>query len=138
MPIYEYQCGSCEYRFEVKQGFNDAPLTTCGRCGGAVTKLISAPAIMFKGDGWYVTDYSEKLKPPGPRPGSSEKPAAGQKEQKDKTREEGSCSGSCCRWSQCCFEFERRILIVERIVPPGSSFRGCQHRFRDGKSGASS
>ena len=83
MPIYEYECGSCEYRFEVKQGFNDAPLTACGRCGGAVTKLISAPAIMFKGEGWYVTDYSDKLKPSS-QSGSAEKPAEGKQEQKDK------------------------------------------------------
>lgn len=64
MPIYEYQCQGCDHRFEIKQSFNDPPLTTCERCGGAVTKLISAPAIMFKGSGWYVTDYSDKLKPP--------------------------------------------------------------------------
>ena len=64
MPIYEYQCQGCDHRFEIKQGFKDPPLSTCQRCGGAVTKLISAPAIMFKGSGWYVTDYSEKLKPP--------------------------------------------------------------------------
>ena len=83
MPIYEYECGSCEYRFEVKQGFNDAALTACGRCGGAVTKLISAPAIMFKGEGWYVTDYSDKLNPSS-QSGSGEKPVEGQKEQKDK------------------------------------------------------
>ncbi len=64
MPIYEYQCQGCDYRFEIKQSFSDPPLSTCERCGGAVTKLISAPAIMFKGSGWYVTDYSDKLKPP--------------------------------------------------------------------------
>lgn len=64
MPIYEYQCQGCDHRFEIKQGFSDPPLTTCERCGGAVTKLISAPAIMFKGSGWYITDYSDKLKPP--------------------------------------------------------------------------
>lgn len=89
MPIYEYECGSCEYRFEVKQGFNDAPLTACGRCGGAVTKLISAPAIMFKGEGWYVTDYSDKLKPPT-QAGSGEKPAEGKKEEKDKQEKKES------------------------------------------------
>lgn len=64
MPIYEYQCEGCAHRFEIKQGFNDPPLSICERCGGAVRKLISAPAIMFKGSGWYVTDYSDKLKPP--------------------------------------------------------------------------
>lgn len=64
MPIYEYQCDSCSYRFEVKQSIKDDPLSTCERCGSAVRRLISSPGIMFKGSGWYVTDYSDKLKPP--------------------------------------------------------------------------
>ncbi len=64
MPIYEYACEQCGDRFEVKQSIKDAPLVTCSRCGGTVKKLISSPAIMFKGSGWYVTDYSDKLKPP--------------------------------------------------------------------------
>ncbi|HET9961795.1 MAG TPA: FmdB family zinc ribbon protein [Nitrospiraceae bacterium] len=74
MPIYEYQCTSCAYRFEVKQGIKDAPITECARCGQAVSKLISPPAIMFKGSGWYVTDYSDKLKPAASADGG-EKPA---------------------------------------------------------------
>lgn len=64
MPIYEYLCGTCEYRFEVQQKVSDPPLTTCSRCGNSVSKVISPPAIMFKGSGWYITDYSDKLKPP--------------------------------------------------------------------------
>ncbi|WP_447976770.1 FmdB family zinc ribbon protein [Candidatus Nitrospira bockiana] len=64
MPIYEYLCQSCSHRFEVKQKFDDPPLSTCTRCGQPVQKLISAPAIMFKGSGWYITDYSDKLKAP--------------------------------------------------------------------------
>mgnify|MGYP003346178316 CR=1 FL=1 len=64
MPIYEYVCQGCQRRFEVKQRISDPPLSTCEQCGQTVTKVISAPAIMFKGTGWYVTDYSDKLKPP--------------------------------------------------------------------------
>jgi putative FmdB family regulatory protein len=63
VPIYEYVCQSCQHRFEVKQSMSDPPVASCTHCGQAVTKVISAPAIMFKGTGWYVTDYSEKLKP---------------------------------------------------------------------------
>jgi len=63
VPIYEYMCQSCQHRFEVKQSMSDPPVTSCTHCGRAVTKVISASAIMFKGTGWYVTDYSEKLKP---------------------------------------------------------------------------
>ena len=63
MPIYEYQCEACSNRFEVKQSMKDDPITACPRCGKQVRRLISSPAIMFKGSGWYVTDYSDKLKP---------------------------------------------------------------------------
>jgi putative FmdB family regulatory protein len=65
VPIYEYVCQSCAHRFEVKQKLSDAPVERCVRCGEPVQKVISAPAIMFKGTGWYVTDYSDKLKAPG-------------------------------------------------------------------------
>ncbi len=75
MPIYEYQCTSCAHRFEVKQSIKDDPIKECARCGKEVTKLISSPAIMFKGSGWYITDYSDKMKP-GSGNDSSEKPAA--------------------------------------------------------------
>ncbi|MET0516668.1 MAG: FmdB family zinc ribbon protein [Nitrospiraceae bacterium] len=70
MPIYEYLCQNCAYRFELKQGIKDDPIKTCSRCGQEVTKLISSPAIMFKGSGWYVTDYSDKLKPTAGAEGS--------------------------------------------------------------------
>ena len=63
MPIYEYGC-EAGHRFEVTQKVSDPPLTTCQVCARPVSKLISAPAISFKGTGWYVTDYSNKLKPP--------------------------------------------------------------------------
>lgn len=57
MPLYEYECQSCGRRTELLQRFSDAPLTTCPECGGKVRKLFSAPAVQFKGTGWYVTDY---------------------------------------------------------------------------------
>jgi len=60
MPLYEYQCEVDGSRFEVIQKFSDAPLTTCPNCGGAVRKLLSSPAIQFKGSGWYITDYARK------------------------------------------------------------------------------
>ncbi len=63
MPVYEYGC-EAGHRFEVKQKFSDEPLTTCRECDRPVTKVISVPAISFKGPGWYVTDYSDKMKPP--------------------------------------------------------------------------
>ena len=60
MPLYEYQCESCSQRLEKIQKFSDPPLETCPACGGALKKLLSSPAIQFKGSGWYITDYAKK------------------------------------------------------------------------------
>ena len=59
MPLYEYQCPKCG-RFELIRKFSDPPLAGCPTCGQEVQKLLSAPAIQFKGTGWYVTDYARK------------------------------------------------------------------------------
>ena len=60
MPLYEYECERCEHRFEKIQKFSDPPVETCPKCGGPVRKLMSSPAIQFKGSGWYITDYARK------------------------------------------------------------------------------
>ena len=60
MPLYEYQCDACGHRFEHIQKFSDPLLTVCPECGDAIRKLVSSPAIQFKGTGWYVTDYAKK------------------------------------------------------------------------------
>src|SRR6186713_2204010 len=60
MPLYEYQCEACSHRFERIQKFSDPPIETCPTCGGPVRKLLSSPAIQFKGTGWYITDYAKK------------------------------------------------------------------------------
>src|SRR5436190_2446335 len=60
MPLYEYQCQKCGHRFERIQRFSDAMVKKCPECGGKVEQMISAPAVQFKGTGWYVTDYAKK------------------------------------------------------------------------------
>ena len=60
MPIYEYECRKCKAHTEAFQKVTDKPLTKCPKCGGRLDKRISAPAIQFKGSGWYVTDYAGK------------------------------------------------------------------------------
>jgi len=60
MPIYEYQCKKCKHRFEKIQSFKDKPIKKCPDCGGSVEQLLHAPAVQFKGAGWYVTDYAKK------------------------------------------------------------------------------
>ena len=60
MPLYEYECTACGNRFEKIRKFSDPPLEACPKCDGAVRKLLSSPAIQFKGTGWYITDYAKK------------------------------------------------------------------------------
>ena len=61
MPLYEYECGACGHRFEIIQKFSDGPPDACPKCGkGPLQRLLSSPAIQFKGTGWYVTDYAAK------------------------------------------------------------------------------
>jgi putative FmdB family regulatory protein len=59
LPLYEYLCPKCG-RFELIRKFSDETVTTCPTCGSDVQKLLSAPAIQFKGTGWYITDYARK------------------------------------------------------------------------------
>lgn len=60
MPLYEFQCNKCAHRFERMMKFSDPQPETCPSCGGPIRQLISAPAVQFKGSGWYVTDYAHK------------------------------------------------------------------------------
>ena len=60
MPLYEYLCDDCGHQFEQIQKFSDALAETCPKCGGRVHKMQSAPAIQFKGSGFYITDYAKK------------------------------------------------------------------------------
>ena len=71
MPLYEYECEACGHRFEMLQKVADSPLTVCVKCKGKVERLLSTPAIQFKGTGWYITDYARKGQTPSTE--SSEK-----------------------------------------------------------------
>ena len=62
MPIYEYECRKCKAHIEVFQKVSDKPPSKCRNCGGKLERKISAPAIQFKGSGWYVTDYAKTTK----------------------------------------------------------------------------
>ena len=62
MPIYEYECRKCKAHIEVFQKVSDKPPSKCRNCGGKLERKISAPAIQFKGSGWYVTDYARTTK----------------------------------------------------------------------------
>jgi putative FmdB family regulatory protein len=83
MPVYEYECGSCGGRFEMAQKFSDPALTECTLCHAAnVRKVLSTPAFVLKGSGWYVTDYpsddrkkSSESEKPSEKPKEETKPA---------------------------------------------------------------
>jgi putative FmdB family regulatory protein len=73
LPLYEYECPK-DGTFERMQKFSDPPLTKCPTCGGPIEKLLSAPAIQFKGTGWYVTDYARKSSGEGKEKGATKEP----------------------------------------------------------------
>ncbi len=81
MPLYEYQCTKCGHRFEKIQKFSDKKIRKCPQCGGPVEQVISAPAVQFKGSGWYVTDYAKKSSTATASDGGKES----KKEEKPKT-----------------------------------------------------
>jgi len=106
MPLYEYECESCGARFELIHRFTDAPAETCRTCGGGpVRRLLSAPAIQFKGSGWYITDYARKGKsdpaasssPPGDSKSASTSEGSSSETSKPaatKTESKGSASNT--------------------------------------------
>lgn len=79
MPLYEYQCTKCGERTEIIQKISDPPYTHCPKCGGDMKKLLSSPAIQFKGSGFYKTDYA------------SSKPSS---ESKSETKSDGKSSST--------------------------------------------
>jgi putative FmdB family regulatory protein len=72
MPLYEYECKECGRRTEKIQKFSDAPLTVCPHCGGRIERTLTAPAVQFKGGGWYKDLYSS-AKPAAAKSGESAK-----------------------------------------------------------------
>ncbi len=87
MPLYEYLCDDCGHRFERIQKFSDELITTCPECEGTVQKLLSSPAIQFKGTGWYITDYARK-------PSGGQEESSSKSESNDKSENKSSESSS--------------------------------------------
>jgi putative FmdB family regulatory protein len=84
MPNYEYLCKKCGYRFEQIRKFSDKQLRKCPECGGVIEQVISAPAVQFKGSGWYVTDYAKKGASSASSSSSSSENESSAKEAKEK------------------------------------------------------
>jgi len=70
MPIYEYECLACKHRFDEIQGFSDPPVSNCPQCGAKVRKLLFAPAVIFKGSGFYATEYGRSKHSNGTKKGT--------------------------------------------------------------------
>ena len=81
MPLYEYECDACAHRFERIQKFSDPLVDVCPKCAGHVRKLLSSPAIQFKGSGFYITDYPKQ----GKTGGSSESSSSSKSESSQKS-----------------------------------------------------
>jgi putative FmdB family regulatory protein len=91
MPLYEYECKKCGHRFEKIQLYSDKMVKKCPECGGQVEQMISAPAVQFKGSGWYVTDYAKKSSSPGSSGGD---PSSKDKKDEKPKSESGSKDSS--------------------------------------------
>jgi len=85
MPLYEYECKKCHHRFEKIQKFSDPHVKKCPKCGGPIEQVISAPAVQFKGSGWYVTDYAKKSSSPSSSSSSSNGDSGSKKDGKATT-----------------------------------------------------
>ena len=81
MPLYEYRCLKCKRHTEKIENLNGPHLKKCPHCGGKVESVLTAPAIQFKGSGWYVTDYAKKSS--GGDSAKSEKGDSGEKTDKN-------------------------------------------------------
>jgi putative FmdB family regulatory protein len=87
MPLYEYQCKKCHHRFERIQKFSDPHVKKCPDCGGPVEQVVSAPAVQFKGSGWYVTDYAKKSSRGSATSSSNGESGGGDSSKKDDKKE---------------------------------------------------
>jgi putative FmdB family regulatory protein len=90
MPLYEYECKKCHHRFEKIQKFSDRMVKKCPDCGGPVEQMISAPAVQFKGSGWYVTDYAKKSSAQSSSDGSGTDSKKEDKPKSESSSKEGS------------------------------------------------
>ena len=142
MPLYEYECKKCHHRFERIQKFSDPHVKKCPKCGGPIEQVISAPAVQFKGSGWYVTDYAKKSST-----GSASSSSNGDSSKDSKAKSEDSSKSESSSKSEARSQRAQRspkalpkrsnvgasvplVLPTEAIAtlscipaPPGSGFR---------------
>lgn len=74
MPIYEYECDACHYRFDRREGFDAEPVTACPRCHAKARRVIHSVPVIFKGSGFYSTDHGRGHRRSGGADGKKETP----------------------------------------------------------------
>lgn len=94
MPLYEYQCAKCGERVETIQRVSDPPYSHCPKCGGDMKKLISSPAIQFKGSGFYKTDYPSKSSGSGTSDSKKSESSESKSETKSESKSDASGTNS--------------------------------------------
>ena len=118
MPLYEYECKKCHHRFEKIQKFSDRMVKKCPDCGGPVEQMISAPAVQFKGSGWYVTDYAKKSSAQSSSDGSGTDSKKEDKPKSESSSKEGSSKE----------DSSKEVSSKESGSKEGSSRKAEKHR----------
>jgi putative FmdB family regulatory protein len=121
MPLYEYECKKCGHRFEKIQLYSDKMVKKCPECGGQVEQMISAPAVQFKGSGWYVTDYAKKSSSPGSSASGDSKDKKDDKSKSDSSSKESSSKESSSKESSSKEGSSRESSSKESSSKEGSS-----------------
>ena len=134
MPLYEYECTACHKHTEKIQKFSDPEITVCPHCGGQLERVLSAPAVSFKGGGWYADGYGN-AKPKS----SSDSTSASNGDSKSSTDSKSSkdsapaaapasrCPSRCAR----IFFFRQKIAAPKRLPRDATRFCFAPHRSSD-------
>ena len=128
MPLYEYECKKCHHRFEKIQKFSDRMVKKCPECGGPVEQMISAPAVQFKGSGWYVTDYPKKSSSGSSSDGGSSKDSGKDSKKEDKSSSDGSSKEGSSKESSSKEGSSKESSSKESSSKESSSKRAEKHR----------
>jgi putative FmdB family regulatory protein len=128
MPLYEYECKKCHHRFEKIQKFSDRMVKKCPECGGPVEQMISAPAVQFKGSGWYVTDYPKKSSSGSSSDGGSSKDSGKDSKKEDKSSSDSSSKEGSSRESSSKEGSSKESSSKESSSKESSSKRAEKHR----------
>jgi putative FmdB family regulatory protein len=100
MPLYEYECKKCHHRIEKIQSFSARHIKKCPDCGGVLEQVISAPAVQFKGSGWYVTDYAKKSSAPAASSSNGDSGSKGESSSKSDSKSDSGSKGESASKSE--------------------------------------